>query len=192
MPYHHFTGDNLSRSEKVQLWVVNRLLESRVPDGRRESSVQWELKHSSGVIQIARLIAQKRGVDLELAEIAAALHDIHVIMEGGYGAHAERGAAIARKHLEETGQFDKAEIRKITTAIKNHSDKHEYSKDGLVELIKDADCLDCSLYGDGIYEDKPPEQLKHYYRRIVRVRDELGLPRKRYFDDRLRALEGTQ
>jgi hypothetical protein len=192
MPYHHFTGDNLSRSEKVQLWVVNRLLASQVPDGRRESSVQWELKHSSGVIQIARLIAQKRGVDLELAEIAAAMHDIHVIMEGGYTEHAARGAIIARRFLEETGQFDKSEIRKITAAIKNHSNKHEYSKDGLVELVKDADCLDCSLYGDGIYEDKPPEQLKHYYRRIVRVREELGLPRKKQIEERLKALEGTR
>ncbi|MFH0885320.1 MAG: HD domain-containing protein [Candidatus Micrarchaeota archaeon] len=190
MPYHHFTGDGLNRSEKIQLWIVNQLLETRVPNGKRESSIQWELKHSSGVIQIARLIAQKRGVDAELAEITAALHDVYVIMEGGYDKHAARGAEIARGLLEKTGQFSKAEIRKITTAIKNHSSKHRYSKDCLAELIKDADCLDCFLYGDRIYDDKPPKQLKHYYRRVIRVRKELGLPPKRCFGEGQRALEG--
>ena len=192
MAFHHFAGDGLSRSEKVRLLVVDRLLESNVPDERRESSVQWELMHSSGVVQIARMLAQKRGIDEELAVVASALHDIHVIMEGGYGAHAERGAGIARKLLKGTGQFGKAEIRSICAAIKNHSSKHKYGKDGLSELVKDADCFDCSLYGDGIYDDKPAEQLKHYYRRIIRVREELGLPRKKCFEDRLKALEGAR
>ena len=192
MAYHHFTGDGLSRSEEIELLVVDRLLKSKVHEERRESSVQWELKHSSGVVQIARMLAQKRGIDEELAVVASALHDIHVIMEGGYEAHAERGAAIARKLLEETGQFGRAEIRKICAAIKNHSSKHKYGKDGLSELVKDADCFDCSLYGDGIYGEKPPEQLAHYYRRIIRVREELGLPRKRLIEDRLKALEGVR
>jgi putative nucleotidyltransferase with HDIG domain len=192
MPFHHFIGDGLSRSEKIQLWVVDRLVESHLPAGRRESSVQWELKHSSGVVQIARMLAQKRGIDEELAVVAAALHDIHVIMEGGYGEHAERGADIARKILEGTEHFSQAEIRKICAAVKNHSHKDRFGKDGLSELIKDADCLDCILYGDGIYDDKPPGQLRHYYRRIIRVREELGLPRNKQIENRLKALEGAR
>ena len=140
MTYHHFKGDMLSRSEKVQLIVVNHLLNSKLPEDKRESSVVWELKHSSGVIQMARILAQKRGVDEELAVVAASLHDISVIINGSYDNHAEKGAELAKKMLNEIGGFDAREIEIVCTAIREHSNKHKYSEDKLVELIKDADC----------------------------------------------------
>jgi uncharacterized protein len=197
MAYHHFVGDELNRSEKIQALVVNQLLNSQVSNAKRESSVQWELKHSSGVIQIARLLAQKRGINEkneELAVIAAALHDIYVILEGGYTEHAIRGAVVAKKILEESQDFSNSEIEKITDAIKNHSDKHIYSDDELVELIKDADCMDCFFYGDRVYETegKSPKLLKHYYKRIIDIRKELGLAPKKYLESRLNELEAIE
>lgn len=190
--YHHFVGKGLNRSEKIQAWVISELLNSKVPDEKRESSLAWELKHSSGVIQIARILAQKRGIDTELAEIAAALHDIYVIQEGGYTEHAKRGAVIARKYLTDSKEFSESEINQICEAIAGHSDKHKYSKIPLVELMKDADCLDCFLYADEIYEDKSPQMLRHYYSRIIRIRQELGLPPNEYFSERLSSLEGQE
>lgn len=176
MTYHHFVGNTLSRSEKIQAWVVEEILNSRIPQERRESSVIWELKHSSGTIQLARILAQKRGVNPELAEVAAALHEIHVIREGTYEEHAKRGALIARERLDESGEFSESEMDAICGAIGNHSDKHIYSGIPLVELIKDADSLDCFLYAEDIYEYKPAEVLPHYYSRLAKIREELGMP----------------
>lgn len=189
MAYHHFVGEGLNRSEKVQAWIVNELLNSKLSNKKRESSIQWELKHSSGVIQMARLLAQKRNVNEELAEIAAGLHDIYVIIEGKYDQHAKKGAPIARNLLENSEQFSKIEINKICNAIANHSDKHIDSQDSLVELIKDADCFDCFFYGDSVYDYKPPELLKYYYKRIIKIRNEFDLPTKKYFSERLKILK---
>jgi len=176
MGYHHFVGNNLTRSEKIQKWVVDQLLNSKIPNEKRESSIQWELKHSSGVIQMARLLAQKRGISVEMAEISAALHDVASILDGSYENHAIRGAEIAEMVLSENGEFASEEIEKICNAIGKHSDKHIYDKDKLVELIKDADCFDCFLYGNEIYDEKPPEILKYYQKRLAKVREELELP----------------
>ena len=188
MGYHHFIGNELNRSEKIQAWIVNELLNSKVPNEKRESSIQWELKHSSGVIQMARLLAQKRNVNEELAEIAASLHDIYVITDGKYDEHAKKGAPIARSLLENSNQFSKTEMDKICDAIANHSDKHIYGNDQLIELIKDADTFDCFFYGDKVYDYKPNDKLKHYYKRIIKIREEFGLPAKKYFSERLKEM----
>jgi len=187
--YRHFLGKGLNRSEKIQKWVVDLLLTTKIGNDKRESSVAWELKHSSGVIQLARLLAEKRGLDPEIAEIIAALHDIHVIMNGDYEGHARKGAEIARKKLKESGEFSEKEINVICNAIVNHSDKHICSKDQYSELAKDADTLDCFLYGETIYDYKPEEMRKEYFRRIIRIRRELGLPEKTYFRKELKRLE---
>ena len=176
--FHYFVHDGMSRSEKIQAGVIHELLNSELVQEERESSVQWELKHSSGVIQLARLLAQKRGVDEELAVVAAALHDIHVIVHGPYGDHASRGGRIARKILENSGDFSPSEITRIVRAVENHSDKHVYSEDGLSELIKDADVLDVCLYGERLYDYKPARLRVHYMKRMSAVRAELGLPGK--------------
>ena len=111
--FHHFKGNELTRSEKIQRQVAEILLKSKMPDGKRESSTIWELKHSSGCCQIGRILAQRRSLDIELAEIACLLHDIYVIVEGKYESHAKRGAEIARKLLEDSKDFTKKEIELI-------------------------------------------------------------------------------
>ncbi|MFH1257006.1 MAG: HD domain-containing protein [Candidatus Diapherotrites archaeon] len=183
MPYHHFKGRDLNRSDKIQVLVLRELIDSRIPNSKRESSVEWEIKHSSSCIQIARILAEKRGLDVELAEIIAALHDISVIETGSYSNHAKESSKIAKKILEKSHDFSGKEIELVAAAIAEHSSKQDYSKNAYAELIKDADTLDCFLYDKSrnIYDEKPPKIRKEYFKRVVKVRKELGLPVNKYF-----------
>lgn len=177
--HHHYKGDRLSRSEKIERKVVELLLTSKLLDSQRESSIVWELKHSSGCLQIAKILAEKRNLDVELAEVAAVLHDIYVIIHGKYKDHAKLGAPIAEKLLQEIGGFSSKEIEIITLAITHHSEKDIYSDNPYIELIKDTDVFDCSLYkgAEGEYRLTKKEPLfQEYIKRIKKIRQELGLP----------------
>ncbi|MBI3379340.1 HD domain-containing protein [Candidatus Gottesmanbacteria bacterium] len=184
IPHHHYKGDNLSRSEKVERRIIELIITSKIPDSQRESSVVWELKHSSGCLQIARILSEKRKLDIELSEIASVLHDIYVIIHGTYKNHAKLGAPIAEKLLIEIGGFTKYEIATITSAIAHHSEKDIYTDDPYIELVKDADVFDCSLYkgAEGDYRiNKPTPVFKEYVKRIQKVRRELGMPTDKVF-----------
>ena len=182
--YHHFKGKNLNRSEFVQRKVVELILNSKLTDKERESSKVFELKHSSGCTQVGRILAEKRRLNKEYAELICALHDIYVIVKGKYKDHAHLGAPIAEKILRATGKFSKREIKIISEAIFHHSDKHVYTKNPYVELAKDADTLDCFLYDnvEGYYTgNKPPKVAKEYFKRIIELRKDFGMrPVKRY------------
>lgn len=183
-PHHHYKGDNLSRSEKVERRVIELLLQSQIPDSQRESSIVWELKHSSGCLQIARLLAEKRKLDVEIAEVAAVLHDIYVIYHGSYKDHAKLGAPIAEKLLQGIGGFNTQEIEIISLAIAHHSEKDIYSNNPYIELIKDADVFDCSLYkgAEGEYRlTKNKLLFQEYVLRLKKIRQELGLPEQPVF-----------
>jgi uncharacterized protein len=176
--FHHFKGNSLSRSEKIQRKVTELILESGIPDEERENSRIWELKHTAGCCQIGRILAQRRGLDIEMAEIICTLHDIYASIEGKYKDHARKSAEIARKMLEDSGDFKPREMELITEAIAQHSDKHVYTDKAYVELAKDVDVFDCSLYenADGYYRlHKPKEIVEEYARRIKNVRGELGI-----------------
>lgn len=182
--FHHFKGNNLSPSEKVQGKVIQLLLKSKVPDSKRDSSIVFELKHSSGVIEVARILAQKRKLDVTLAEVIAALHDIEVIIHGGYTDHAIKGGVIAKKILNNISGFSTDEINLICNAISHHSEKAVYSDDPYVELIKDADVFSCSYFEnseEAYRTGKSPEVFQHTVFRIQKVRAELGLPEEPVF-----------
>ena len=95
--------------------------------------------------QFGRILAQKRGLTL-LWPVICGMHDIYVFTTGRVTDHAHKGAPIARKVLEKTKKFTAEEIKLITSAIYNHSDKHIVSKNPYAELVKDADVLDCGLF----------------------------------------------
>lgn len=182
--YHHLKGPHLSPTEKVEKKVVELLLHTNVPDEKRDSSIVFELKHSSECIQVARILAQKRGLDIAIAEAVAALHDIYVIVTGSYSNHAKHGAPIATKILEEAGGFTQSQVKTITDAVYHHSEKEIYSDNPYVELIKDADVFDCSFYRNSEEEYrriKSPEIFIQYEKRVKNVRKELGLPAKPVF-----------
>lgn len=177
--FHHYKGNTLLPSEKVERKVVELLLLSNLPDSKRESSIVWELKHSSGCAQIGKVLAQKRGLDADLAAAACVLHDIYVIAEGKYKDHAKLGAPIAEKILEEVGGFPKDHIEIITQAVMHHSEKEIASENPYVELVKDADVFDCSLHkgSENYYKlHKMEDIFKEYVKRVKKVRKELGLP----------------
>lgn len=182
--YHHFKGNNLTRPEKIQRLVTKMILESKLPDEKRENSIVWELKHHAGCVQIGRILAQKRNLDVELSEIICVLHDIYAIVEGKYKDHARLGGEIARKILSETKEFIKEEIDTITEAIAHHSEKEVYTENPYIELAKDADVFECSLYqgAEGFYKlHKSETVFKEYVNRIKKVRQELGLPTDKIF-----------
>lgn len=176
--YHHYKGDELTKFEKVERKVIELILSSDIPDSHREDSIIFELKHASGCTQIARILAQKRNLDVEIADTASTLHDIYVITTGTYKNHGPLGAPTAQNLLEEIGGFTEEEIKTITQAVAHHSEKEIYSGDPYVELVKDVDVFDCSLYkgAEGFYRIHKPENVfKEYVNRINKVREELGL-----------------
>lgn len=177
--YTHFKGDHITRSERIERMVTDIILKSPLPDEDRAWSKTFELKHSASVAKIGRMLAQQRGLDENLAVIICALHDIYVFETGRVTDHGPKGAPIAEKILRETKEFTEDEIKLITKAVKNHSDKHIISKDPYIELIKDADVFDCSLY-EGVHDayvyEKSEETCKHYFARVRRIREELNLP----------------
>ena len=183
--YTHFKGDDMTRCELIERAVVETILKSKMPDSKRAWSKTFELKHSSSVTQLGRVLAQKRGLSSELAAIICAMHDIYVFTTGRVTDHAHKGAPIARKILEKTKKFTEAEIKLITTAIYNHSDKHVVSKNPYVELVKDADVFDCGLL-DGVHDaylyEKSLTNCRKYFARIRAVRKELHLPKDSQWD----------
>lgn len=190
--YHHFKGSKLNRSELMQRKVVELILSSKLTDKERESSKVFELKHSSGCTQVGRILAEKRRLNKEYAELICVLHDIYVIVKGKYKDHAHLGAPIAEKILRDTKKFSPKEIKLITEAIFHHSDKHVYTKNPYVELAKDADTLDCFLYDnvEGYYtSNKPPKVAKEYFKRIIKLRKEMGMKPVKKYKDIIRQLD---
>lgn len=177
--YHHFKGPNVTRAELIERTMIEIILKSKMPDADRSWGKVFELKHTSAVAQMGRILAQKRGLDSTLAAISCAMHDIHVFTTGRATDHAHKGAVLAKKFLEKTKRFTPAEIKLICNAIYEHSDKHVVSKNPYAELVKDADVLDCGLY-DGVHDayiyEKSAANCRKYFDRIKKVRKELGLP----------------
>lgn len=176
--HHHYKGNFLTPAEQVERKVVELILRSKVPDSKREDSIVFELKHSSGCVQFARVLAQKRNLNIEIAEVAAVLHDIYVIKTGHYKNHAILGVPIAEKILKKISGFSDKEIKIITQSVAHHSEKDIYTDDPYIELIKDVDVLDCSLYkgAEGDYRvNKTEIIINEYIKRIKSVRKEIGL-----------------
>lgn len=177
--YHHFKGEHLSRSEWVERFVIDQLVHSDIADDERESSRAWELMHSSTCKAFMHVLAEKRNLDVELARVAGALHDYYVIKTGKYKNHARFGAPLVGEILASHGGFSDLEIGVICETVENHSDKQVYSNCAHVELIKDVDVFDCSLYhGTEFYylTRKPLPVCHEYFTRILKVRGELGMP----------------
>ena len=178
--YTHFKGDKLTRTELMERATIRTILDSKKPDEDRSWSKTFELKHASAVTQLGRILAQKRGLDAELCAIICTMHDIYVFTTGRVTDHAHKGAPIAEKMLRRTKKFTEREIKLITRAIYNHTDKQVLSTNPYYELVKDADVFDCGLYAgvhDAYVYEKSPKICKTYFERIKRVRKELGLPK---------------
>ena len=96
--------------------------------------------HLYGVSLAATILAKKRGLDEELAAMAAMLHDMHAYKTGSYDDHAHKGADLAREILGELNLTTPEETDIICSAIYHHDDKHTVDSP-MDELLKDADVI---------------------------------------------------
>ncbi len=155
--------------------IVSMLLEEMrsMSDEGRDLPIRWSVMHMYSSSQLAKVLALRRGMDMELASIAAALHDITVIVTGKTESHAE----VAEKHVRDAisrynnGQWTKLpkvtkdEENMLVEAIVQHSDKEVYSGNPLAELLKDVDSLDRYLHGvksEGAYLDRCHKPLREF------------------------------
>ena len=125
----------MSRLKELRKYVDGEL--NKIVDADKRNSA---IVHLYGVSLAATMIARKRGLDPEIASMAAMLHDLHAYKTGSYDDHAHRGAELARKILGELKLTDEAETEMICSAIYHHDDK--LAMDGSMdEVLKDADVI---------------------------------------------------
>ena len=126
----------MSRLKELRKYVDVEINKMEDPEKRTGA-----IAHLYGVSLAATMIARKRGLDPEIAAMAAMLHDLHAYKTGSYEDHAHKGADLAREILGELKLTDQTETDMICSAIYHHDDKQV--EDSLLdEVLKDADVID--------------------------------------------------
>jgi hypothetical protein len=148
----------------LPVWRLNQILlilqirmESILNDPDRKSRVpfSWSVLHMHTTTQLAKLLAIKRGCDVELAAIIAAFHDVYSYHTGRWKDHGKKARPYVLEIVAEynevwgnqLGIITEEEVKQIIKAIRGHSDKEKKSRDYYTELLKDVDCLDSYLHG---------------------------------------------
>ena len=144
----------MGRLKELRKYVDNEL--NRMEDVDKRTSA---IVHLYGVSLAATILAKKRGLDEELAAMAAMLHDMHAYKTGSYDDHAHKGADLAREILGELKLTDEAETDMICSAIYHHDDKL-VTDDPMDEVLKDADVIDHCLK-DSSKSVKEKEQARY-------------------------------
>ena len=129
----------MSRLKELRKYVDVEL--NKMEDADKRTSA---IAHPYGVSLAATMIAKKRGLDPEIATMAAMLHDLHAYKTGSYDDHAHLGADLAREILGELKLTDEAETGMICSAIYHHNDKL-VTDSPMDEVLKDADVIDHCL-----------------------------------------------
>ncbi len=125
----------MSRLKELRKYVDAEL--NKMEDAEKRTGA---IAHLYGVSLAATMIAKKRGLDAEIASMAAMLHDLHAYRTGSYDDHAHLGAELARELLGRLGLTNQEETDKICSAIYHHDDK--LAVDGpMDEVLKDADVI---------------------------------------------------
>lgn len=125
----------MSRLKKLRNYVNAEL--DRINDADKRTGA---INHLYGVSLAATMIAKKRGLDPELAAMAAMLHDLHAYRSGSYDDHAHKGAELAREILEDLALTDAEETDLICSAVCHHDDKLVVDAP-MDEVLKDADVI---------------------------------------------------
>ena len=143
----------IKRVNRLQTMLINEWKDLDFND--RPIRLEWNIMHMYSCTQIAKMVAMKRGLDVELAAIIATLHDLAVV-EGRFREDHDRLAgsyvvgAIERyneQHRGDLAPITEEETEIILNAIITHSAKETMTELPYVELIKDVDSLDRYLYG---------------------------------------------
>ena len=125
----------MGRLKELRKYVDARINEMTDADKRTGA-----IAHLYGVSLAATMIAKKRGLDPEIASMAAMLHDLHAYKTGSYDDHAHLGADLAREILNELKLTDEDETELICSAIYHHDDKL-VTDSPMDEVLKDADVI---------------------------------------------------
>jgi len=126
--------------------------------------------HLYGVSANCALLALKRGLDVQLAQVAGMLHDLSTYRRADSTDHDRLSAQAARRLLGEVGGFSQQETDAVCQAIQHHRAKGEVHA-LMDELLKDADVLSHYLYNPGFKQQADEEP------RIAAVLAELGVMR---------------
>lgn len=138
------------------IYSLLRDLENEKMD--RDYPIAWERVHATSCAQIGRLLAMKRGVEMEWAALACSLHDIGRWYTGRQADHARHGEEPVRRFLEKNPLS--TEIKEnVVQAVICHSEKEKVGT-LLEEIVKDADILDCYLHGDEVTKPFHVARLK--------------------------------
>jgi uncharacterized protein len=129
----------MSRLKELRKYVDAEINKMEDPDKRTGATA-----HLYGVSLAATMIAKKRGLDPEIASMAAMLHDLQAYKTGSYDDHAHKGADLAREILVELKLTDGTETDMICSAIYHHDDKL-VEDSPMDEVLKDADVFDHCL-----------------------------------------------
>jgi uncharacterized protein len=129
----------MSRLKELRKYVDAEINKMEDPDKRTGATA-----HLYGVSLAATMIAKKRGLDPEIASMAAMLHDLQAYKTGSYDDHAHKGADLAREILVELKLTDGTETDMICSAIYHHDDKL-VEDSPMDEALKDADVFDHCL-----------------------------------------------
>ena len=125
----------MGRLKELRKYVDSELNAMENADKRNGAIV-----HLYGVSLAATMIAKKRGLDPELASMAAMLHDLYAYKSGSYDDHAHKGADLAREILGRLDLTAPEETDIICSAIYHHDDKHIVDSP-MDEALKDADVI---------------------------------------------------
>lgn len=130
------------REDAIKKVLFNAIIDSEIGNlSNRDVPLYQDVYHLLGTIKCVSLLAMKRNINKEIAVTAMLLHDISRLKDGSNKDHALKSSEIAKQVLINDGNFTKAEIDLITTAIKKHVEKDKVDSE-FDELIKDADLLD--------------------------------------------------
>ena len=130
----------MGRLKELRKYVDDEL--NRMEDADKRNSA---IAHLYGVSLAATMIAKKRGLDPEIASMAAMLHDLHAYKTGSYDEHEHKGAGLAREILDELKLIGEAETELICSAIYHHDDKL-VTNTPMDEVLKDADVIHHCMY----------------------------------------------
>ena len=152
--------------DNIKKELFENIVASDVEDENRDVPLYRDIFHIIGSIRCAVLLARRRGMHCDIAEIAMSLHDISRINDGKIKDHALNSSKRAEEILKNEN-IDLLVLNEIVTSIKLHVNKAELNSE-FDELIKDADVLDTYLNGDEI---KNPDLIN----RIDKIKKELNI-----------------
>lgn len=125
------------RIRQVEAFVQQTMDDTQDNDHK----IAHDYKHVDRVRRWALAIAGGEGfVALELLEAAALLHDIGLAHAGQRSDHAQAGAGVAARFLQERQAFSEQENALIVAAVRDHNSLRDLGP--LATILRDADILD--------------------------------------------------